>query len=263
MIRSSHSLHFLHGNHRPRCVAGVDKRFDYYALQFMAGGSVHIDIDGREQTLEGAWIWLAWPGPWIRFHEWPRGRPWDHRYIAFSGVGTAAWESEGLLPKQPVHVVDPAMARALADVWDRLLAATRGVRHAPPRRTANLLEQILLDVADLDDPQNQAPPPWLAAVNARLQDLETADPDYEILAAELAMSLPTLRRRFRDLTGMTLHRMRLESKIGEARRLLGESDTPIKVVAERLHYQDVHYFTRQFTQIVGTSPARYRSTRQA
>ncbi len=75
------------------------------------------------------------------------------------------------------------------------------------------------------------------------------------------MSLSTLRRRFQQATGGSLHDFHLESKVLAAQRQLEISDDPIKVVAERLGYRDVFYFTRQFTQRVGVSPAEYRRVR--
>ena len=77
------------------------------------------------------------------------------------------------------------------------------------------------------------------------------------------MSLPTLRRRFKSATGTTLHNYLLQTKIAHARRLLGETDLPLKTVAARLGYDNVYFFSRQFREIAGVPPGIYRRSRQA
>jgi AraC-like DNA-binding protein len=86
--------------------------------------------------------------------------------------------------------------------------------------------------------------------------------DYAQLADEQSMSLSTLRRRFRDAVGSPIHTYMLQLRMSQARRLLGDSDLPIKQVADQLGYRDVFYFSRQFRQITGVPPAAYRKTRQ-
>ena len=75
------------------------------------------------------------------------------------------------------------------------------------------------------------------------------------------MALSTLRRRFREATGDSLHERYLAMRLAAARELLLQTDLPIREIAERLGYQDVYFFTRQFSQRVGTSPGRFRRTR--
>jgi AraC-like DNA-binding protein len=46
--------------------------------------------------------------------------------------------------------------------------------------------------------------------------------------------------------------------MSEAGRLLLESPLPIKAIADRLGFSDVHFFTRQFRQFLGVPPATFR-----
>ena len=48
----------------------------------------------------------------------------------------------------------------------------------------------------------------------------------------------------------------------QTRRLLGETNDPIKHVAQQLGYRDVYFFSRQFRQFAGVPPAMYRKSRQ-
>jgi len=44
---------------------------------------------------------------------------------------------------------------------------------------------------------------------------------------------------------------------------LGETNLPIKEIAERLGYNDVYFFSRQFRKQMGVPPAAYRKSRQS
>ena len=76
------------------------------------------------------------------------------------------------------------------------------------------------------------------------------------------MGLSTLRRRFRLAIGQSLHEWVLQRRLARARQLLGETNRPIKAIAAELGYNDVFFFSNQFRQHAGVSPAAYRKSRQ-
>ncbi len=254
-------LIFLHGKRTPACIASVDKHFDYSTLQFLTSGAVELFYDDQRYELSGgAWTWPCYPGPWIRFHEWPRGRPWDHRYLSFTGPRVASWQADRLWPTRPTSA-GPELAASLTELFDEAMALAQQPGSWPHRRAANLVERMLLELAEAAQTPGPGRPPWLERV---LQDIVAADrrPDYARLAASVGMSLTTLRRQFRGATGKTLHQHHLECRVTEAKRRLSDSEEPIKLIAQRLGYRDVFYFSRQFRQLTGTSPAAYRCSRQ-
>jgi AraC family transcriptional regulator of arabinose operon len=253
-------LTFLHARHRPSCIASVDKRFDYYTLQLMTSGGIELSYDTRRYELDGAWTWPCYPGPWIRFHERPRGTAWEHRYVALSGPRVATWEADGLWPTEPQPVAPDEMD-VLARLFDEVIDLSTSPGWWSRLRAVNVLERILLERAAATRPNPPAQPGWLSTVLDRLAQ-SGDDLDYTELARSVAMSLTTLRRRFRAATGQSLHQHRLEHRVARARQLLGTTDEPIKQIASTLGYRDVFYFTRQFTQFTGVSPALYRSSRQ-
>jgi AraC family transcriptional regulator len=125
-----------------------------------------------------------------------------------------------------------------------------------------MLEGILLELTHA--PMHLQPRPgWLQKAIKRLSDCALGgEIDYTALAEELGTSPATFRRRFREATGTSPHEYRLHCRGAEARRLLGESDLPIKQVAMQLGYRDVYFFSRQFRQFTGVPPAAYRRSRQ-
>ncbi|MCC6579376.1 MAG: helix-turn-helix transcriptional regulator [Phycisphaeraceae bacterium] len=254
-------LIFLHGNHRPACIATVDKRFTYHSLQLMTRGSVRIRYDQRETVMRGTWIWPCMPGPWIYFQEHPPDQAWDHRYIAYTGPRAATWEAMGLILREPTP-----LTRREARRWTPMFDAMLDHAHRPGAwshlRAVNLLEGLLLELSESRRQVAQRTHPvWLMETLEQLADLRH-EPDYDAMAAARGMSPSTFQRQFRRATGSTPHLCRIRHRMAEAQRLLGETNRPIKRIADELGYRDVFYFSRQFRKTFGVTPGAYRKSRQ-
>ncbi len=253
----------LHFNQMPRCTAVIDKHFEgYWTIQLKTAGAAYLAYDQRWYDLAGAWVWPCYPGPRIRFGPARPGGWWHHRYIALLGPCVARWQTEGLWLREPQPLTG-VQVRSIARAFDRLLDLAGRSDHLGRMRTINLLESILIELAEArrGGGEDQTPR-WLRTAMARLEDLDADEPDYDQLADAVNMSISSLRRRFKAATGHALHTYRLQCRIAAARRLLGDTDLPIKHIADRLGYRDVFYFTRQFGQQVGLPPATYRRSRQ-
>jgi AraC-like DNA-binding protein len=235
----------------------------------MERGTVHLAYDEDEYSLCGAWFWPAHPGPRIRFHPRSVGSSWFHRHIGFKGPRIGRWVAAGLWPK----AAQPAPPTRTPQVWGTLFDEMIEQSHRPDSwgqsRAVNLLEQLLIELAEARALVPSCEP-WLEDVLLRLPDysgnipLPAGDePDYARLADELGMSLGTLRRRFKAATGITLHTHVLQSRIAAARRLLSETDLPLKSIASQLGYNNVYFFSRQFSEMVGVTPGVFRKSRQA
>lgn len=254
----SADLTFLHSREYPRCTAVVDKRFvGYSTLQFMESGSLAVSYDDRRHVLSGPWFWPAYPGPWIRFQRAEGCAWWHHRYAAFTGPLVARWIADGLFPTGPQPM--PAGFDGPGE-FDRLLTDITRTGRWATLRAVNQLERILIALAE-DRTQPAAAEPWVEDVIEQLAQ-PGFDHNYPALAERVGMALSTLRRRFRIATGTALHHYALQCRIAEARRRLGETDEPIKTIADALGYSDVFFFTRQFRKLTGLTPAAFRRSRQ-
>lgn len=239
------------------CTAIVDKHFDgYFTLQFMAAGAVDLYYERQLTRMRGRWCWPAFPGPWIRFHRSPGCAAWDHRYVAVKGPLVARWVAEGLFPRAPQAAPSD---RAFDQDFDRLLELKARPDRWGQRRAINLLERLLLALAD-ERAASAGGEPWLERVLSTIAG--GGSYSIERLARDAGMAVSTLRRRFRQATGSALHAHALACRLGRARALLGEGDLAIKDIADQLGYADVSFFTKQFTAHAGVSPATYRRSRQ-
>ncbi len=93
-----------------------------------------------------------------------------------------------------------------------------------------------------------------------IYDNPEAHPTLDELAGAAGVCRALFCRIFRQNTGMTpqkyLNRHRVELATSE----LLYSDTPVKDIAVRCGFADVHHFSRIFKKITGTSPASFRSS---
>lgn len=80
----------------------------------------------------------------------------------------------------------------------------------------------------------------------------------EELARELGTSRSNFDREFTREVGQPPRQFLTNCKIIEARRYLESSHLRVGEIADALGYKDIYFFSRQFKQLVGLSPMRYR-----
>ncbi len=78
------------------------------------------------------------------------------------------------------------------------------------------------------------------------------------LAEKLEISRALLCRIFREATGVGIQRYFAGMKFRAAQLELQSTRLPIKEIAAKYGFSDVHHFTRRFRQITGTTPGEIR-----
>lgn len=246
----------------------LDKYLDGYAtIQFTPRGGVEVGYDERFYALVGGpHFWPAHPGARIRFRAAPGHEQWAHRHVGFRGALVERWRKEGLWLEEPQAAPPSRDGAQWDEYFDELIVLAKRADGWGRRRAINRLEDLLLELADARTQSQSvtAREPWLAGVLAALAtdpEGENAPVNYEVLAAGLGMSAATLRRRFKRAMNTTLHAYVLRSRVDAARTLLLETDLPIKLIADRLGYDNVYFFSRQFRQLAGVAPGVLRKSR--
>jgi len=80
------------------------------------------------------------------------------------------------------------------------------------------------------------------------------------LEEETGMSMSSLNRHFRRVTGVPPLEYHLRQRIRRACTLLRQTDLNITEIAFRTGFEDSNYFTRQFRKVTGQTPSAYRKT---
>jgi two-component system response regulator YesN len=77
------------------------------------------------------------------------------------------------------------------------------------------------------------------------------------VAKQVAMSESRLSSVFKKETGKGLINYLEEYRIAQAARLLTESREPMFLIAQRVGYANVNYFSRVFKKVRGESPSQF------
>jgi AraC-like DNA-binding protein len=142
---------------------------------------------------------------------------------------------------------------------EELIGLARRHESLATLRAINMLDGLLLELADVRHSTQLPEDPWLQKVLARL-DAEW-NPDLAAVANTFGLSETALRRRFKQATGLTMQQHVLQRRMAAARALLSDTDLPLKAIAAQLNYQNVYFFSRQFRQLCGVPPGVFRSSR--
>ena len=255
-LHNMSNLLFLTSGNYQNYSMKLDKHLrGYYTIQYACAGELHVAYDEQFYFLnsqETGWFFPAYPGPRFRFHPSEPEETWWHRYIAFQGELVNQWRASGLWPTEPQPAPEGLDGGALLDA---IVAQTQEKSRWSHEKAVNQLEALLLDLAAARTTP-LAGTPWLSKVLEHLGS--SFSPHYPNLATHLGCSLATLRRRFKQETGQTLHEYIIAQRITRARALLIETNLPLREIAHQLGYDSEFFFARQFKQIAQVTPGEYR-----
>lgn len=78
------------------------------------------------------------------------------------------------------------------------------------------------------------------------------------LAAKVSLSVSQFERRFKKRFHTTPRKYLTNVRINAACQLLSSTDLPISAIAVQTGFYDQSHFTKQFTKLKGSTPAKYR-----
>lgn len=233
---------------------------DLVAILVLRGSGWFEDWHGRQTPVQaGDLILLPVNRPHgVRQH--PDGQ-WAEAYVQVNAAAADALERLGLIdPDQPV--IQPGVHRPMVELFDAILD---DLKHAPDhrlRRTLIRVHELLVMAHEMDRDGDLADP--AAAMISEACSLLSRRLDQRIsipaIATQFDLSYERFRKVFRRQMGLSPGEYRIRRRIDRARVLLVQERLSVSAVAEDLGYKDPFTFSRQFKQIVGISPQKFRQT---
>jgi AraC-like DNA-binding protein len=150
------------------------------------------------------------------------------------------------------------------DFYDSSLRRIAQLFPRQPEIAADLLKATLLDLLQSDPPftegaaataeQRRKITRLVVSVHAETRRL----PRVTDMAQEMHWSPAHFSRIFKIVTQQSPRDFLIEVRLSRARQLLAETSLTVGAIAERLDYEDIYFFSRQFKKKTGLSPLQYR-----
>lgn len=219
------------------------------------------------------WYWNDTPGAAVRVgQEWTRLSP--DRVVLLppqTAYATGLEQSAGHLfchfstnlqplpgwRKAIVRTISPTERRQFRQLQRDLsggrTGSDQGIALAAHAMTAHLLTTLPADVWDVRPPDD-----GVARALAILHEQPARTIANEELARLTAMSVNTLLRRFRQVTGTTPHQYVVQLRLASALAALHTTDKSIEQISAEYGFCDRYHLSRAFKRFAHSSPAEFR-----
>ncbi len=237
-------------------------RWTDYDLWFVVRGRGILLTPSATYRLGTGSCFLLRPGRFYKGRHDP-DHPLEVIFIHFDFLGKTGRPlslSEAVLPRFHRVIADPSFFSLLLD---RVCVSRSAGEETGDKRTVWLKAAL----CEMDSPRHgESVSPADAGDATRIDALcrkAIADPakyrKVTDLASEYSCSPDHLCRLFKQHKGTTPIHFLAEARVSYTQSLLASSSLTIGRIAEILGYCDQSHLCRQFTEIVGVNPSRYRN----
>ena len=232
-----------------------DRDWRAYALVYLTAGSGRYrDAAGADRAVSAGDLLMLFPGLVHSYGPESAGA-WTEVWIGFRGPVFAALEADGLIdrrrPVWPIGLDDGLIAR-----FDSLVAAVDRAGGTSDAMLVARLHQLLAELSAMD--ATRTPSSLVARARHELESDLRRPVDLPRLARRLGVGYDTLRRAFQAELGTSPGHWRLLRRIERAKQLIAVGKT-LDETAPEVGFCDRFFLARQFRQVVGMPPGRWRS----
>lgn len=231
-----------------------------FQLVYIAGGSGTFEADGVAETVvEAGTAFLLFPGVWHRYKPC-ENTGWEEFWVGYGGhYADYLMNQNCFQSKTPfVHI---GFNAELLNVFIRLIETVKYEGIAYHQLSSCLITQLLALVyssAIMTDKRHQNTSKLIKMARFKMHNNLYKNMDVKLLAAELNVSYPWLRRAFKDIVGVAPGQYHLNIRIEKACKILKETDLMVNEVSYYLGFESEFHFSRLFKKKTGISPGKYR-----
>lgn len=240
--QTEHNLVFVHEGQGDLNLNGNGHSLRKGALIYIPRGSSFRIVSSREHVLKFFSIYIT------------------YGHLCWEGE-TAAWKENGnaLLPIAPFAMLDdqPKVMEAfyrLSDIWT---GKRPGYEWYSRLELIRLLD-LIMQAAHEASPQAKQTAMLIEAAIDFIRNHLQDDLNRNGLAARFFLSPAYFASMFKKHVGLSLNEFIINLRMEEARKLLSDTDFPIRYIAAKVGYNDPFYFTRTFKKQHGMSPRQFR-----
>jgi AraC-like DNA-binding protein len=239
------------------------RRLEEFALVYLVAGQGIFEADHRPASpVMAGQAWFLFPGEWHRYRPDP-ATGWEEYWMTFGGTEAERWRKEKFLAPRRC-VVGGGLGLSLAPTFEeliRLLYAGKARASFATAGLGHLLVGRALAALEAEPVQGSVERRIREAADALRLQAQTA-PDLPCLARRLGMSYGVFRRAFTRHIGLPPHRFHQQARLALVKEMLGETDFPLKKIAEQLAYPSEFYLMQSFKRQTGQTPTQWRKAKQ-
>lgn len=242
-----------------------------FQLVLLTGGAGEFESEATGSIqFEGAALLCLFPGVWHRYRPDPRVG-WEERWISFNGELLHRLFDIAMFGPR-LAFAKPRDPQALAARADEMLASVRSkivahpavltfqalalISDAVSERVKDALDKGIVPRDEVAQTKQDDP------IVQRALELIWTHSHYPMSVSDIARQLPvtrrTLDRRFVEATGHSVLDEINACRLSRAKRLLAETDLPVKTVARLAGFSSTERLRVTFVEREGTSPTIFR-----
>jgi AraC-like DNA-binding protein len=224
--------------------------------------------DGRGQLTTDAGQWpvtagdlLVLPAGTAHSYAAAADQPWSLYWVHYEGTLSNEY-TRFLNLSQPLAPIG-IQSRLIADFEALFALRSAGFAEREYIHAACQLKAMLTNIARLIATRGRGTRIDLDRIQQLMHLRIDRELDLEDLAQVANLSKFHFIRKFKQLTGHAPIQHFIHLKMQHACQLLDTTQEPVKRIANRVGYEDPHYFSRLFKRVIGVSPQQYRLHRLA
>ena len=217
------------------------------------------EIDGKSYTILPGHAVLFAPGTPYSYGN-PEGEYQDD-WLHFEGQEDSRLWELGRIANRPFPVRDPGSCTALIRqiLWETSFAPARYAAENVDALFTVLFNHLLSSCEN--DGMGKEPNPYrekLQALRMELKNSITQKHDIRECAGKIGVSTSYFQHLYSDCFGVPFQQDLIRMRVDYTKYILGATDLTMEQVAGLCGYAGTVHFYRQFKQVTGITPAKYR-----
>lgn len=236
----------------------VRQEFKSCNFSFILRGDGWYLHKGRKLRVIAPSVLIQWPGEQMRYGA---DVSWDEYFFTYKGSSFNMLKKAGVFePDNPV--ISMKSFQKSSALLGEIVQLMKSKVTVFPADKLDLLcwrvicEHLLYNVSIEHLNKNEKK---IKEVADRIKSHPLGSYNFEIIAREVGMALPTFRRYWLHYMGVSPVRYIADLKLTMACEFLVESEMQIGLIASEIKFDDALYFSRFFKKKTGLTPKEYRS----